>query len=137
MAKVLDFMSTNLLTEITTDIANMISDSGLSVSITYHDTGTISFNISGSITEIAGATLVLPAILGGYGSNSSEGYRETDRQLYGSELPIEGMYFLVRNLAITDPDAIDRLTYDGRDYRVTKIQRDTIGSHYRIGVVRT
>jgi len=137
MAKILDFMSASLLKEITTDIAHMLGDTDITISITYHDTGSVSFNILGSITEINGTTIVLPAILGGYGDLNRMGYTERERTPYGSELPVEGMYFIVRRLAVTDPDVIDNLTYDGRNYRVTTINQDTIGSHYRIGVVRT
>jgi len=138
MSKIFDFLTPQERNCITADIASLFKDPQCSVEITYRPTGTISFSVTGSISEINSTTLVLPALIGGYGRQAGQGgHRETEKIKAGSLLPETEAYFLVRYLAITDPAAIDRLTWDGQNYRVTAIRRDTLGSHYRIEVKRS
>lgn len=135
--RVRDFMPKGILDNITTTIASMLSDTQMSVAITYRITGTISFALTGSVTEVNATTVVLPALAGGYGAGArGSGWDERNVPKPTSPTQEEGLYFLVRQLAITDPEAIDRVTWDGKNYRVNAIRRDTLGTHYRIEVVQ-
>ena len=138
MAGIFDFLTPYERNCITADITNLFKDPQCSVEIIYRPTGTISFAVTGSISEVNSTTITLPAIIGGYGRQAGfGGHRETEKVKAGSLLPETEAYFLVRYLAITDPAAIDRLSWDGQDYRVTAIRRDSLGSHYRIEVKRS
>ena len=135
MAKILDFLSAKELKDITTDIALLFAEPQASIALTYRVTGTVSFDYSGSISEVNATTIVLPALFGGYGQRG--GYRKGERIVAGSVLPEDEVYFLVRHLAITDPEIIDRITWGSNTYSVTAIRQDTLQSHYRIEVVKT
>lgn len=138
MSGILDFLTPYERNCITADISNLFKDPQCSVAITYRPTGTISFNVLGSISEINSTTLVLPALIGGYGRQAGfGGHRETEKIKAGSLLPETEAYFLVRTLAITDPEAIDRLSWDGQNFRVVAIRRDSLGTHYRVEVKRS
>lgn len=137
MSNIKDWLTHKELHEITVDIASLFAEPQASIVLTYRITGTISFDLTGSISEVNATTITLPALVGGYGQGTRGGYREGERMVAGSLLPETETYFLVRNLAITDPEIIDRVTWDSENYRVVAIRRDTLGSHYRIEVVKS
>lgn len=132
-----EWLSARELKDITTDIASLFSDTEASVAVTYRVTGTISFDLTGSISETNATTILIPAIIGGYGQQARGGYAERDRSKGGSLMPDTELYFLVRDAAVSSPETIDRIAWDGNNYMVTAIKRDTLGTHYRIEVKRS